>query len=98
MRCKNCGNIIDDNARFCTKCDTDNYPEMNKIRTKTDNIQTLGYATSQSTVKTVRDAATSANATQQKQTTQQKKKGTNLSTIIVIIIIMWILFQIIVFR
>lgn len=34
MRCKACGRIIDDSSRFCTFCDHDNYPEMNKVKTK----------------------------------------------------------------
>lgn len=34
MKCRACGRTIDDNSRFCTYCDCDNYPEMNHVKTK----------------------------------------------------------------
>lgn len=35
MRCKKCGRVMDEKSRFCTYCDNDNYPQMNKVNTKT---------------------------------------------------------------
>lgn len=34
MKCRACGRPIDNNSRFCTYCDCDNYPEMNNVKTK----------------------------------------------------------------
>ena len=34
MKCRACGREIDDNSRFCTFCDCDNFPQMNQVKTK----------------------------------------------------------------
>ncbi len=35
MKCSHCGKPIDDHTRFCPWCDHDNYPQMNRVQTKT---------------------------------------------------------------
>ena len=41
MRCKACGRVIDNNMRFCTYCDHDNYPGMNKVKLKGDKNENV---------------------------------------------------------
>ncbi len=87
MNCSKCGKPLDNRSRFCTHCDHDNYPEMNRTQLRQPRQHHANQHTTGSTCvsKTVNSKSCAKPA--------QKKSST--SAIVVIIIILYILFNII---
>ena len=85
MRCQKCGKQLDSRARFCTNCDYDNYPEMNRVVTKGNAVH------SQST--TVRTTSSVSNTTQTASSANknQQQKKPKVGFVIFIIVIIYIL-------
>ena len=88
MRCQKCGKQLDSRARFCTNCDHDNYPEMNRVVTKGNAVH------SQST--TVRATSSVSNNSQTASTVKknQQQKKPKVGLIIFIIVIIYILMNV----
>lgn len=86
MRCRNCGQLIENGSRFCTYCDCDNYPEMNRVKTK----NTHSVAHLNNTYKAV------PKNNMQPKTKQNSKKKSGCVPIVVIIIIIYILLMMVI--
>lgn len=84
MRCQRCGKQLDARARFCTNCDYDNYPEMNRVKTK-NNVANTQSATYRQT-----SAVNTANTSTQK--SQQKKPKTGALFFIIVVIYLLLAF------
>lgn len=87
MKCRNCGRLIEEGSRFCTYCDCDNYPEMNKVKTKTTHHVVHTNNAYRPILKNDRPTKTQP---------KKNKKKSGMSSIIVIIIIVYILIMMIV--
>lgn len=89
MRCRNCGQALENGSRFCTYCDCDNYPEMNRVKTKNTH-----YATSNRTVQSAgKYRPMQNNNSQSKKVQQNKSKKTNsgIKALIILFIIAYLL-------
>ena len=84
MRCQKCGKQLDSRARFCTSCDYDNYPEMNRVKTKSNVVKTQN-----TTVSTSNNVNTASSSTK-----NQPQKKPKVGFIIFIIVLIYILMNI----
>lgn len=89
MRCRNCGQILENGSRFCTYCDCDNYPEMNRVKTKSGTHHEVSART---TYKPIQNNLRQPKNTQ---SNKAKKKNSGLSILIIFFIIAYILFALI---
>lgn len=91
MKCRACGRPIDNNSRFCTYCDCDNYPEMNNVKTK-DSPN--AYSSQNTASKTYQSAysKTHSNAPVNNQSFQKKNTSGPFGCVITAITIVLIIF------
>lgn len=84
MKCRNCGQLLENGSRFCTYCDCDNYPDMNRVKTKPTHI-----------THTNNTYQTGKMEPQRQTNTRKNKKSGGVSVFVVFLIIVYILLMLV---